>query len=723
MYHTRKATERHDKVYALLSMSSDDLNLAGLSPDYKVPWKILLQRVIKFILSEEASVETWDNKEMAVIEGKGCVLGHVSSVETDSARSDRQHVDIVFNDTPSSLRYKEKYGDEWTLQASAQSIRENDLVCLLQGASKPVIIRTCNNHFSLIMIAVTPRQGARTESEYDEYQQPLHSIRNFSRDFLLIWDWEKGLENSQDRAGDESSMEINASVPGYLMTDAMKIDRSIEIALILGDTKIFGKAQNKIEKEMENYKGMPRKEDLRMLALRESLAWIYKNQRKWTEAENLILQVIQIREEFQGTDHHDTRESIAKLASIYLDQKGFYIPGEDPIMIRLADRIRDNAAVEEVNLIEVAEFDDGRIMSLLLGPSINKDNILVTEEVLRAAASNCIEPNGEEVMKLLLEKRGPDTITKEVIEETIINDRNAGKIMKLLLEKRADIRITKDLVIRVTSSPAAKSLIEVFLEERDADIDITEEVMRAVCSSGLGTEIMMLLLEKRGADVIITEEMVLRMVDLGREVTKLLLEKRGAEVVITEEVVMTAARCVCGWSGWRYVSVLILLLEERGADVVITEEVVRAVASNRARAVEVMKYLLEKRGAEVVITEDVVKAAAANKDQGEHLMWLLLAKRGAEVVITEDVVKAAAANSGEGRELIELLLAKRGAEVVITEDVVIAAAGNRFQAEDIINLLLARRGAQVVVTEEVLKAIAGNERGGRAMESLLLHRR
>jgi hypothetical protein len=689
MYHTRKATERHDKVYALLSMSSDDLSLAGLSPDYKVPWKTLLQRVIKFILSEEVSVETWDNKEIAVIEGKGCVLGQISSVETDGARSDRQHVNIIFNDTPNSLQYKKEYGDQWTLQASAQSIRENDIVYLLQGTSKPVLIRACKDHFSLVMIAVTPRQGARTESGNIESHQPLPSIKNFSRDFLLIWNWEAGLENLQDRARDESSVEINDLVPEYLMTDAKKADISIKTALILGDTKNYDEAKNKIQKELENHEAMLGKEDLRMLALKESLAWIYKNKEQWTEAENLMLQVIQIREEFQGTDNHDTRESIAKLASIYLGQEWFYIPEKDLIMIRLAGRIRDNAPVEEEDLIKVAELDDGRVMRILLGPSMNKNNILVTERVLEAAASNHVRPNGEEVMKLLLEKQGPDTITKEVIDNALGNLYNTRKIMKVLLEKRADIRITEDLVKVVASrSGLGAPIMELFLEERDADIVITEDLMRAVCAGQHGKEVMMLLLEKRGADVIITEEMVIRMVELGKKVMMSLLEKREAEVAITEEVVKAAAR---SWWGGGAGEVMMLLLEKRGAEVVITEEVVRAVVRNREGLKEVLIYLLENRGTEVVITEEVVKALAANRWQGKEMMMLLLEKRGAEVVITEEVVKA--------------------------------AAGNRERAKEVMMILIEERGAEVVITEEVLKAIAENKRGKEVMMFLLQHRR
>ena len=187
MYHTREATERHDKVYALFGMSSDNLSAAGLLPNYEVPWKKLLQQLVKFLLCKEVYVETWDDKEIAVIKSKGCILGQVSSVESDSARYDRQHVTIIFKNKPRSLEYEKEWGAQWTLQASAKSIRQGDLVCLLQGASKPTIIRTCKDIFTVIKIAVTLQQNVRTESGYTKHQRPLPSMKSFPRDFLLVW--------------------------------------------------------------------------------------------------------------------------------------------------------------------------------------------------------------------------------------------------------------------------------------------------------------------------------------------------------------------------------------------------------------------------------------------------------------------------------------------------------------------------------------------------------
>jgi len=36
IYHTHKATNRYDKIYALLGISSDNLSAASLSPNYQV---------------------------------------------------------------------------------------------------------------------------------------------------------------------------------------------------------------------------------------------------------------------------------------------------------------------------------------------------------------------------------------------------------------------------------------------------------------------------------------------------------------------------------------------------------------------------------------------------------------------------------------------------------------------------------------------------------------
>ncbi|EXA30773.1 hypothetical protein FOVG_17873 [Fusarium oxysporum f. sp. pisi HDV247] len=192
MYHTRKATERRDKVYALLGMSSDDLSAAGLSANYEISWGQLFRLLVNFF-SKQVSADTWDDKEIAVIRGKGCVLGQVSSVERDIDWEDRQHVGITWKNASG-------YGgpdSRWTFQASAKSVQVGDAVCLLQGASRPTIIRLCNDYWAVIMIAVPPPDDLQAASS-DTKSELLRLITTFPHDFLLVWNWDMYPDKSQD---------------------------------------------------------------------------------------------------------------------------------------------------------------------------------------------------------------------------------------------------------------------------------------------------------------------------------------------------------------------------------------------------------------------------------------------------------------------------------------------------------------------------------------------
>jgi hypothetical protein len=189
MFHTRKASDVRDKVYALLGMSSDDPGKVGLRPDYEVSWKELFQKLVKFVLGKDISVETSECTQRAVIKSKGYILGQVSSVRSDN----RQNVNVTFTSKNAVWFLGDKM--EWTLQASAKAIRERDIICLLQGASKPTIIRLCKDHFAIVVIAVTPLK----ESGSFKKLELSKSATYFLRDFLLVWDWEQLLRESQDR--------------------------------------------------------------------------------------------------------------------------------------------------------------------------------------------------------------------------------------------------------------------------------------------------------------------------------------------------------------------------------------------------------------------------------------------------------------------------------------------------------------------------------------------
>lgn len=190
MFHTREASDPLDKVYALLGMSSDNPNQAGLQPDYRVSWEKLFQRFVKFVLGENISVKTFSQR--AVIKGKGCILGQVSSVRRDNTQTVKIKSSNAARDPRSET--------EWTLQASAKPIQEHDGICLLHGASKPTIIRLCKDHFAVIIIAATPLNW----SGGSRWLQTSQSITQFLRDFRLVWGWEITQGKSHDQEGYET---------------------------------------------------------------------------------------------------------------------------------------------------------------------------------------------------------------------------------------------------------------------------------------------------------------------------------------------------------------------------------------------------------------------------------------------------------------------------------------------------------------------------------------
>ena len=182
MYHTRKATVPLDKIYALLGMCSDDPSTAELEIDYTASWGEVFRKLIRFSLSDQVSVRTWDDVEVAVIKAKGHVLGEVSSVGEDDATLDgRQDVDIAWRNVQGRSDAEEKQSSRFTSQPSAKAVREGDIVYILQGAAGPTIVRPCDGTATIIMIALPPTDDLRKRSA---------SITAFPHNIVLIWDWD-----------------------------------------------------------------------------------------------------------------------------------------------------------------------------------------------------------------------------------------------------------------------------------------------------------------------------------------------------------------------------------------------------------------------------------------------------------------------------------------------------------------------------------------------------
>jgi hypothetical protein len=184
MYHSRQATVRHDKVFALLGMSSDLLP-ADLLPNYGIQWHVLLKRVVTFLLGNHVTVETWPDTEMAVIRSRGIVIGRVSSTTQDS-RDNQQQVTVMSRMACGALTVWRP--QIWRLPPLARPAQVGDLLCFLAGAARPTLIRQCNapcnDYFSVIAIATPPFELARM-------------VTSFPLRMLLVWDWRAAQPGAQ----------------------------------------------------------------------------------------------------------------------------------------------------------------------------------------------------------------------------------------------------------------------------------------------------------------------------------------------------------------------------------------------------------------------------------------------------------------------------------------------------------------------------------------------
>ncbi|KAE8319313.1 heterokaryon incompatibility protein-domain-containing protein [Aspergillus transmontanensis] len=243
MYHARAATKKQDKVYALLGMSSD----SPLLPNYKLPWSTVFQEVITYIFSEKASMRIWPHRDLALIQSRGHILGQIIEVKSDESQHDR-HIVRIRNialqlvvtrrvDNRRTLYGRNMQGTIWTLHVSAKPIQKGDIVCLLEGASKPSIIRPYKGYFSLIVTSATPLQEEE-DVRWDEIFETLRSRYDPIRDISLIWDWETSHTNSGKLQELEIPMESTDTAPGISGMDSEETKRFDDLTLIVRDTLV-----------------------------------------------------------------------------------------------------------------------------------------------------------------------------------------------------------------------------------------------------------------------------------------------------------------------------------------------------------------------------------------------------------------------------------------------------------------------------------------------------
>lgn len=648
-YYTRESTDDLDKVYALLAMCSDSPISAGLLPDYTIVWEQLFQQLAQFILCKEIDVRLPQDKKMAVIRSKGCVLGWVDSVLVDAAWNDTVKVEIVSNGTLEHLGREKQRITTLTFPTVERNIEKDDIVCLLQGVSKPTIIRAHKDHFSVIMIAATPLDFV--SEEQSKWLKDVRSTTIFPRNLSLVWD----LRGAKKRLG---GLECeNLRVP-------INIDPVPEE-----------------ESEMDELQGAERDLETRKMGPSDILiptAGVWKfwgtNREKRKDAE---------ARDYSESDRNSEPEGHSDIEEFSeIDQ---YLTSDD------FSETESKTLDETIALYNFA---------LVLKDLKNYERV---EKLLLQVIQESKKQLGSEHLQTL---SSIDALQSVYREQGLLQGTEKLEAMKNLIETPAT-RVSEEEVVKIASLSSCKAMM-LTLERRGGQVPITEEVVKAAAANRYcGIDMIKLLLRGR-KDLSITEgviQVAVRNVPKRYGILRLLFPKSWNQIPITEEIVKAAAG-----NHLRGNSILKYLFEKSGNQFPITEEIVEAAVNNKREGYKIMEHFFEKRGNQFPITEEVLKAGVGNVRQGYKMMELFFEKKGNLLPVTEEVVKIAVGNGGyEVKRLIEILFERLEKQFPMTEEILKAAAGNGNRGGDIINLFFEKRGDQILVTEEVLKVAARNE--------------
>ncbi|PYH92093.1 hypothetical protein BO71DRAFT_432256 [Aspergillus ellipticus CBS 707.79] len=117
----------HDNV-----MGIEDGASIGLQPDYHLQWHEVFDRVARHV---------------TLIPLKGIDMTY-----------DYQQINITYSEAGPILDYPR---EQWSLQASAEPVQQRDIVCYLHGSLHPLIVRLCNDHFTVIVSTVILQPSSR----------------------------------------------------------------------------------------------------------------------------------------------------------------------------------------------------------------------------------------------------------------------------------------------------------------------------------------------------------------------------------------------------------------------------------------------------------------------------------------------------------------------------------------------------------------------------------
>ncbi|KAK3330017.1 heterokaryon incompatibility protein-domain-containing protein [Apodospora peruviana] len=570
IFHTREASDPRDKVYALLGMCSDDLVGSGLMPDYNIKWPTLAGRLIKFLLGGTVVCLSDDGGRITVLVGKGYILGQVT--------------EVTRVDGPEGGVYALKYGEEgpWGVQtcyaeAPVCPVMEGDLVCILEGADLPMVVRVCWDFVSVVKIRIDP--GLRFTDSLTQRDRNLR--RNRPLDLLLVWDW------CRPARKETSEFEHIGVGPLAEQSDVVALECSAggltrlrNITVVLWEAERYTEGEETMNEAVRLYKEKT--------------------------GEEALEDVVAVGQIFEGSLHHQTIAAFSWLRT-FVGKRGY----------KWDDEVIESA-------VKMAKDP---LLGQFIGSKNEKQSVVVGEYALKRANTDTWEGRiladiivdwrdirfGDEALVWMLEPDAAKTI-RRLLDSGLLRFDDMAKA-----------------VARLSTEDKWNSLELLFHEQ--GDFHISEDILAAAAANKWwGDQMMTRLLLHQGAKERITGSVLVSAAKnrlTGSRICRILKDALVTDLTITEEVVVTAAR-------FANADLMDLLLGKTLTEtpVPVTEAV--TVAAVQGGSLELMQALFRSRGESLPITESVAVTAVQWEDV--KMFELLFEQRGPKLPVTETVL-------------------------------------------------------------------------------------
>ncbi|KAK0640661.1 heterokaryon incompatibility protein-domain-containing protein [Cercophora newfieldiana] len=193
MYQSRNASKSHDRAYALLGMASHELR-SQLVPDYEAPWSQVMQKIVSCCFPGRDSVMAWDDKHLAIIRCRLRVLGRVTPLDQQSHANLSHRIEESVEPFTIIRTTLWKPVPLFVVWSAARKIHNDDVACVLEGMSKPTIIRLHRDYAEIVATSMPTKvihndQPALRALSEDTLPGLIEKSPTFQ--LPLVWDWDQ----------------------------------------------------------------------------------------------------------------------------------------------------------------------------------------------------------------------------------------------------------------------------------------------------------------------------------------------------------------------------------------------------------------------------------------------------------------------------------------------------------------------------------------------------